>query len=397
MKLLTEPTGTWISFIHKHWYDDPDDLLLKYHQKDTPANLPINELTEQLTCYKKAAGKFPGIHQDGMLYTRRSLEQATGEAMLRYKSRKWRGSVAVDGTGGLGMDTFALSQNFERVLHIEPDDEIQEIARHNHRILGVADSIEYYNMTIEEWMSANNTAVDLLYLDPSRRAANQRYYSLEDSTPNITEIKEQLLNYSESVVIKLSPMFDADAVYNQLSETERIECCSVNTEVKEVLAELSRATTEPEIKAVLVDKTGSPREIINRKSKAAAERSFEAPFYLYQPDPAVIKAGAVESLAEEQNLTMVGNPGFYLVGNHLPASFPGKVYHIESYGRYQPKQIRKMLVNSGLDHIRIHRKNFPVCPEQLFKKLKISMGSQADLFLTRDNKNESVFFLCQPV
>lgn len=399
MQLLDVSPQTWIPFIHQHWDENPDDLLLKYHHKNknTPADLPIQELIQQLISYKKAAVKFPRLHRDGMLYTPKSIEQSTGEAMVRYKSGKWSGSIAVDGTGGLGMDTVALAQTFERVIHIEPDVQLQKIARHNHQIMGIGKVVEYMNTTIEEWLSNNPIHADAIYLDPSRRDSTRRFFSLEDSQPNVVELKHQLLNNCNLLACKLSPMFDADALLQQLPETGNIECCSFDFEVKEVLAEIEPSASSSKIRAVLVDENGQIKHSINRENATESLTSIPDPEYLYQPDPAVIKAGATVTLASQLNLEIIGNPGFYLTSDKLNEHFPGKIYRIEQTGKYQPKRLKKLLAELRYTHIRIHRKNFPVSPDELYKKLRVSMGNQADLFLTRDENHKPVFFLCQPV
>lgn len=331
-----------------------------------------------------------------MVYTRQALEQSTGEAMVNYKSSKLEGSLAVDGTGGLGLDTYALSRSFDRVLHIEPDTELQRIARHNHRLLGIENTVTYVNSTLERWAETTEQRADLIYVDPSRRDESRRYFRLEDCRPDVLGIKDQLKQLASRVLLKLSPMLDVDYIADQIPEAAAIECCSVGGEVKEVLADISQPTTTPDIRGVVLDQTGTAQHHITRKTDPSVPLFDSAEMdYLYVPDPAVIKAGAIPTLAEEYQLEVIGNPGFYLLGAGPVSSFPGHRFLIEQRGTFRPKAVRKELKRSGYYRIRIRRKNFPIPPEVLYSKLNIKMGDQAHLFLTRDHTGKQVYFIAR--
>ncbi len=349
-----------------------------------------------LSCYQKAETKFPELHQEGMVYTRKALEQSSGEAMVNYKSSRLKGSVAIDGTGGLGLDTYALSRSFDWVLHIEPDAELQQIARHNHRLLGIEDTVTYVNSTLERWVETAVQRADLIYVDPSRRDESRRYFKLEDCRPDVLSLKDKLKQLASRILFKLSPMLDVDYIADHIPEASSIECCSVGGEVKEVLADISQPAATPDIQGVVLDQAGAPQHRVTRKSDPSVDRSGSTEMnYLYVPDSAVIKAGAIPSLADEYHLEIIGNPGFYLLGAFPASSFPGHRFLIEQRGTFRPKPVRKELKRTGYHRIRIRRKNFPIPPEALYSKLNVKMGDQAHLFLTRDHTGKQVYFIAR--
>lgn len=394
MEELIQHIDRYLPVIRENIHRDPTRIILE-NQNNYP--VPAQQLAELLECYRKAPHKYPRIHREGMVYTRKSLEQATGEAMINYKANAFSGRLAADGTGGLGMDTYALARNFDEVIYIEPDPGLLKAARNNHRLLGVEEKISYHNTRLEEWLTQFNDQVDLIYVDPSRRNEHDRFFRLENSEPDITRLIDSLTEVSERVVCKFSPLLDVDHILTNIPNIRQIECCSVEGEVKEVLTEISRNPGTPEVFATPIDALGEIKNRISRNLKSTEPPAFEDSEgnYLFEPDPAIIKAGAVRATGGWYNLSIIGNPGFYLVGDQKRDEFPGKQYRILAHGPYQPKKVKKALREMGVNKIRIHRKNFPFPPARIYKTLKLKMGNEADLMVTRDNEGRLIYFIGQ--
>ena len=63
----------------------------------------------------------------------------------------------------------------------------------------------------------NKEKFDLIYLDPARRDNhNRKVFLLEDLSPNIIEIQEQLSDISPEILIKLSPLIDIQHLISSL-------------------------------------------------------------------------------------------------------------------------------------------------------------------------------------
>ncbi len=84
---------------------------------------------------------------------------------------------------------------------------------------------------------------DIIYLDPSRRgAAGRKVFRLNDCRPDILRLKDILLTLAPTVIVKLSPMADIDAVLGQLGPScRRLDVISIDNECKELLVTLVRA------------------------------------------------------------------------------------------------------------------------------------------------------------
>ena len=156
--------------------------------------------------------------------------------------------TVLDLTGGLGVDSWALSQVAERVVYFERNEELAAAAGRNFQRLG-AGNIDVRCETVTP--QTELPEADLIYADPARRdAAGRKVFLLEDCTPDILTLLPMLLRKAPAVLVKLSPMADlamlAERFGPALREIHVVEC---DGEVKELLCLLLRdnASSEPDI------------------------------------------------------------------------------------------------------------------------------------------------------
>src|SRR5690606_1216492 len=144
-------------------------------------------------------------------------------------------NVAIDITGGFGVDTFFLSKIFKEVHYVEPNTELLSLAKHNHQQLGACNII-YHNTVAEDFIKQTSLIADLIFIDPSRRTKNQtKVFKLTDCEPDITQLQHTLFNKAPYVLIKTSPLLDIQQGLKELTGTEKIFIVSVDNECKEVL------------------------------------------------------------------------------------------------------------------------------------------------------------------
>jgi len=154
----------------------------------------------------------------------------------------------LDLTGGLGVDSWALSQVAERVVYFERDAELAAAAERNFARLGAA-NVEVRCETVTP--ESELPEADLIYADPARRnAAGRKVFLLEDCTPDILTLLPMLLRKAPAVLLKLSPMADLAMLADRLGSALReIHVVEFDGEVKELLCLLVRdaAPAEPDI------------------------------------------------------------------------------------------------------------------------------------------------------
>ena len=103
--------------------------------------------------------------------------------------------------------------------------------------------------------------------------------------------------------------------------------------------------------------------------------------FLYIPNNAVLKSGGFNSLSEKFNLKKLHpNSHFYTNGERLEG-FPGRVLEIEIV---DSKTIKKG------DQFNIISKNYPLTPEEIKKKYKISDGGNSYLIFTQTQKGKII-------
>jgi len=397
---LRDHLDALLPILDAHATVSPSDFALRIKSTDLPVS--VADAAHLLDCYQRASQKFPGIHRQGLLYTRKALEQSTGEALIRYKTELFEGAIAVDLTGGLGMDTLSLSQNFKNVIYVEKDPIVMEIAKHNHTILGCR-NITHVCEDAEVWLnSCTGTKFDLIYADPSRRNDTGRQFLLKDCEPDIRELLPLLDKLTKRLLVKVSPLYDIKQLTRELPNIQNIEVISVQNEVKEILIScLFHGTPDEEgmgIKAVRLDKQGNHLSV---HGGGIDDREYPLPTaseignYLYEPDAAIIKAGMTAAVASIFYLEKINPNTIYLTSEELCPVFPGKTYEIMDVLPYKSKMIAAYLWENNLEAVHIHKRDFPLKPEELFKKFHLRMGDQAHLFFTKSPDGTHIMISAQ--
>ena len=162
-----------------------------------------------------------------------SLEQCSSEATALYKASLVSGESLVDLTGGFGVDCSFLSKNFTSVDYLEQNEELCQIAEHNFAALGL--NIRVNNAESVSFL-ADMPSVDCIYIDPARRdVKGKKTADLSLCSPNLLEIRDTLLEKCNTLLIKLSPMFDISSALEVFPECKQVHVVSVKNECKELL------------------------------------------------------------------------------------------------------------------------------------------------------------------
>lgn len=399
---LLELTG-WPDVLQQHKAADPADFALTQravYGQFTPL------LAGQLHCYAKARRKLPGLHSGGWLYDKTALEQSSGEAAARYKASLHAGARMADLTGGLGIDTLLMSRRFETVHHVERSAEISFLARHNYRKARAqrlaGKGLRHHHSSAEAFLQAfekrSEPPFDLLYIDPSRRQGHRRVYQLADCAPNVPALLPRLERCANAIMLKLSPLYDLSQLRRELPAVEWIQVISVRGEVKELLCGWRPGSDSDAITlttaAVLLDDGGRVRTRVEAEDSARrrdsgyslkALQELEAAV-LAVPDAAVIKAGASDAAARTYGCRRISPQHDYLIGsgNSMPEYFPGTLYAIDRVMAYQPKKLKAYLRRENLRAVHLHKRQFDLPVEALYKKFGLEMGEQGHVFFTKD-------------
>lgn len=324
---------------------------------------------------------------------RLSCEQCSSELTARYKADLMLQIIHApftftDLTGGYGVDTFFMSEAATEAHYVERQEELCRIVAHNFQ--DIRPQVHIHNTDAMHYLQ-DMAACDVIYIDPARRDKNgSKVFRLEDCEPNVVALLPTLTEKSKLLIIKLSPMLDITQALHSLSGKWDVHIVAVKNEVKEVLL-LSHAQANWLVHAINLP-TSKPFSFSRQEEQEAQCYCFspvqqaltEPNNYLYEPNAAIIKAGAFKLVAERYNLCkMAPNTHLYLA-NHWVEDFPGRVWQI----------VESNVKDTTNISANIMTRNYPLTPEQLRKKLKIK-DSDTHTIIGARLADKPTLFLCK--
>ena len=407
-RLLADPAVRRLVETHLH----ADPVRLAFTLKcDRPTALAV---CGQVKYLQRARTKLPSYHAARCIVPPLSYEQCSSEAAAAVKD--YAGELCIDLTCGLGVDACHFSRRFRKVVAVERDPVLADIARYNFRLLG-ASNIEVVNDSAENFLQGcDRETADLIYLDPARRnGADRRVFLLRDCSPDVTALLPSLLAHGTKTVIKLSPLFDAEEALRIFHpHVSRLGIVSIGNECKELLVELTPAARpgrpeEPEYavfpsgrrpyvfplseKDLLLSPSGNAPE-----PDALPEKISERFPWLLIPDVAFYKGRLLRSLFAryypETEVCIPTETGFCFAAK-APADFPGKAFRIAEIHEYRLKTLRKWLRERKIQRLNLLKRNFPYPAEAIAKALGIGEGGIDCAAFTEVN-DRPVMLLLEP-
>ncbi|MCQ2284988.1 MAG: SAM-dependent methyltransferase [Bacteroidales bacterium] len=380
------------AFIREHQDDNPRELALRGCKlPDVDFHMAI----QQIQGRQKAQSKLPDFYANEQIWypATVSLEQCSSSATAEYKASLIEGSTFVDFSGGFGVDTFAFAKKFKLCQYVEFQPELCQIAEHNAAILNIH-NIQFHCGNMEE-MLPQMEPVNTIYLDPSRRDEHgNRVISIEQCSPNISILKDSLLEKANRIMVKLSPMIDLKQTIRTLPEVESAHIVSVNGECKEILLLMTKGdhTNRTFVAAdIRSDKTHTFSFTENEELTATPQLAVHLQKYLLEPNASVLKAGAFKTIATRFGLQKL-HPHSHLYLSTTPIEdFPGRIFEIIDCFVPNKKAIKEHLKDIRQANVSI--RNFPLTAESLKQKLKLSDGGDIYLFGTTWHNDERIILV----
>jgi len=133
----------------------------------------------------------------------------------------------------------------------------------------------------------------------------------------------------------------------------------------------------------------------NRENEAQAQIDFSEPLeYLYEPNVAVLKAGAFKSIAQAFGVAKLHPHSHLYTSKTLHDHFPGRIFKIKAICKYAKKDIRKTL---PVLKANVTTRNFPDSVATIRKKLGIKEGGEQYLFFTQTHKHKTLVMITEKV
>jgi hypothetical protein len=351
---------------------------------------------------RRGTAKFSQAHL--MYFTREALEQASGEPVAFYRAKRYAqlsgASHVADLCCGIGGDTLALAQHM-RITGVDQDMLRLAMAQANATALGQADQATFLSLDLER---EPPPAADALFFDPARRSGGRRLFQLSEYRPPVHLVNEWR-HATPAIGVKLAPGV-ADEELEPFGPAE-LEFLSVDGELKEAalwlgpLAEPGRRATvirrhesqgteSPEPRAqnqqsALLTDFQSERQLhrahnpishllitnlfIPHGEIAARAPVVEPGAFLYEPDPAVIRAGLVGPLALQLGAAQIDPEIAYLTADSSATTPLARCWRVLEWMPFQLKRLRGRLRALDAGAVTVKKRGSPLETDSLARQL----------------------------
>ena len=429
-----------LKFISEHADSDVSRLILdKGKYPDIDMSLAVNCIESR----RKLKGKVQEWYSNPSLIFpfKLSAEQCSSSATGTYKAEV-AAAVAnesgaeswnlADLTGGLGVDSWFFSKKAAKVVYNEMQTSLCDAAKHNFKSLG-ADNITVVNSTITpgdclDAILAVEPHIDIVYIDPARRGeGGKKVFLIEECTPDVLTIKEEIFGHCRNLLIKLSPMADISMVCDRLGKRCReVHVVAAGGECKELLIWMDRDWNEAySVIAVELhnDNTRSTLEFTPEDECIAGQQSSGGDMpppargclsvaktgvagticcpaaFIFEPGKSLMKAGCFNLIASRFNLHKLGKSTHYYITESADQAETlkqfGKVFQILECHPLDKRTIKEM--GKKYPKAEVTARNIPMDTDALRKKLGITSGDDAHIFGLKSDSEGNLLFAAKRI
>lgn len=394
------PTADEVQLIHKY---ATADVRATAFALRASATVRPRYVLQQIEGRQIARKKIPewAENEDIVFPPHLSLEQCSSAVAARYKATLANGESLLDLTGGMGVDFWQMAKRHQRATYVEVKPELAALACHNMPLLGLGeaeiiccDALQYI------YRCCNAVATPLqhystLFVDPARRDEHGRKtVRLSDCTPDIGVLHGDLLQMADVVIAKLSPMLDIADALHQLPSCEELHVVAVGGECKELLMVLRHNPKPLTITAVNIVGEKTDRFCFTPSEEREAQCTYadEPLAYLYEPNAALMKAGAYRSVALHFGLMKLHPNSHLYTSDKLVEDFPGRTFRVKGFCPMGKKNVARLL--AGVKKANVAVRNFPLPAPELQRKLGLADGGDVYIFGTTNRKGEVMLVAC---
>ena len=317
----------------------------------------------------RAASKFSQAQE--MYFTRDALEQASGERISSHRAQRFADCASVGDFGcGIGGDLISLAAR-TNATGIERDAVRAAMATENLRVCRVNGCASVLAADLAECSWPDVAA---LWCDPARRENGRRIFSVRNyqpALPTVLEWQKRVPNLG----VKLSPGVQRREIAGLPAEVEFI---SEGGGLKEAVLWFGALRTA-DMRATLLP--GAHTLIAMPGASVATGPLLR---YLYEPDPAVMRAGLVQTLAVMLDARKLDEDIAYLTSDALRPTVFARAYEVDDALPFSLKAIRARLRERGVGSVVVKKRGSPLDVDEFAKALRLSGSPDVErtVFLT---------------
>ncbi len=348
----------------------------------------------------RAAAKFGAAER--LYFTREALEQASGERIAGYRAGRYQcyGTVA-DLCCGAGGDTLALA-GVADVIAVDHDPLRLAMAAANARALGLAGRISFVEADLQQMPAPDAAAI---FFDPARRNDGRRVFALRDYRPPVA-LARRWRERVPAIGIKVAPGVADEDIAALDDPALEVEFISVDGELKEALLWHGPLAT-PGRRATLLMRgdgrrtTDDGRRMTDDRvfSMLNAQCSIFAPLsspnaYLYEPDPAVIRAHVIGQLAEQIGAAQIDREIAYLTADRVIETPFARCWRVLEWLPFNLKRLRVRLRALDAGAVPVKKRGSPLDTDALARQLS-DEGSRALVVVLTRVADQPAALICE--
>jgi hypothetical protein len=348
-----------------------------------PADLARAAL-ETAVLRRKAAAKFPFAAQ--MFFTAEALEQASSYEISSYRAGRFVPFQRLIDLGcSIGGDTLALA-GAAPTLGIDIDPLRLALAQANLNALGLDGRTAFIQADLTSPLPLARLPGLAIFFDPARRAGGRRIFSVRDYHPPLAMLHEWQ-ELCSAAGVKISPGVSLAELAGYDAEVEFI---SLSGELKEAVLWFGPLKTARR-RATLLP---GGHTMVDPGKEASLPMS-EPRAYLYEPDPAVLRAGLVAPLGVQLDAAQLDPDIAYLTAEKRQPTPFARVWAVEGWFPFGLKRLRAYLRQREVGLVTVKKRGSPLQPEELIRDLRLSGNQERVVFLTH-LRGRPVVVVCFP-
>lgn len=326
---------------------------------------------------QRARAKFP--QADRLYFTREALEQASAAPVAAHRATRLAPSGLVADLGcGLGGDALALAAAGAQVLAVDRDPVRLALCRANAAALGFSAQIT----TLErDLLTTAPPFADALFCDPGRRAGGRRRFDPSAYEPPLAHLLSWR-STTPALAAKLAPGIDRDA----LPPDAEIEFVSLDGDLKEAalwcgpLAQVARRAT---LLRSAADGSVTLASLASNTADSPLAPLEPPGAYLYEPDPAVIRAGLVTDLALQLGAAQLDAQIAYVSSaTHQLTPF-ARAWRIVTWLPFSLKRLKAQLRDLDAGTVTVKKRGSPLDSDALARQLSGTGSCELVVVLTQ--------------
>jgi len=329
-------------------------------------------LVDQARLRRRAVAKFGAASQ--MFFVAEALEQATAEAPARQRAaqldRLAPTGPLLDLGCGIGGGLLALARH-RTVFAYELDPLRARFAAANVAAAGLAERVTVYPC---DWTAVPLPPAAAAFVDPARRHAGRRTFDLHALQPPIEAVL-RLRRQIDCLAVKVMPGVQ------ELPTGCCVEFVSHQGTCKEAVLWFGRP--DAPARWASVHRSDGWHSLANDGSRPPLG-PLEPGMVLYEPDPAVIRPGALGPLCARIGGHLFAPDIAYLVAPHWHEQPFAQTFAVEEIHRFNLKVLNRRLKALQIGTVELLKRGFPQEPESLRPRLQLTPGGRsAAVILTR--------------